>query len=79
MKKHEKIKNKITKDTTLAEILKFSKTGNILSKYNLPCLYCPMAAFEIGRLKIGEVAKAYGIDLKKLLSELNKARGGGKK
>lgn len=72
MRKHEKIKNKITKDTTLDEILKFPKAGNILAKYNLPCLHCPMAALEMNMLRIGEVAKMYGIDIKNLLKELNK-------
>lgn len=63
---------KITEDTTLAEILKYPEAGNILAKYNLPCLHCPMAKYEIGILKIGEVAKTYGIDIKNLLKELNK-------
>ena len=70
---------KITKDTMLEEILKDPSTAKILTKYNLPCLFCPLAVFEMNMLKIGEVAKAYGINLKKLLMELNKARGGDKK
>jgi hybrid cluster-associated redox disulfide protein len=63
---------KITKDTTLAEILNLSGTEKVLAKYNLPCLSCPMAKFEIENLKIGEVCEMYGIDLEKLLTELNK-------
>jgi len=63
---------KITKDTLLSKILKYPKVKEILAKYNLPCLGCPMAAFEMGALKIGEVCKMYNIDLKKLLKELNK-------
>ena len=31
-----------------------------------------MAVYEMGMLKIGEVARMYGIDLKGLLEELNK-------
>ncbi len=62
---------KITKDTTLAEILNYSGTEKILEKYKLPCLFCPMAKFEIGSLKIGKVCKIYNIDIKKLLKELN--------
>jgi len=62
---------KITKDTTLAEILKISGAKEILGKYNFPCLSCPMAEFEIKNLKIGEVSKMYGIDVEKLLKELN--------
>jgi len=63
---------KITEDTTLAEILKYSEAEKILAKYNLPCLGCPFAKFEMENLKIGEVCKMYNIDLKNLLKELNK-------
>lgn len=70
----EKLKNKITENTILAEILKHPEAGKILAKYNLPCLNCPMAVFEMGVLKIGEVCKMYNIDLKSLLRELNLVR-----
>ena len=62
---------KVTKDTKLADILKMKGAAEILEKYNTPCLHCPMAAYEMGTLKIGDVASAYGIDLKGLLAELN--------
>ena len=62
----------ITKDSILADILKKDGAESILEKFSLPCLHCPMARFEIEKLKIGEVCKAYGIDLKNLLAELNK-------
>ncbi len=64
--------DKITEHTTLAEILSLPKASKILTNYRLPCLHCPMAAYEIGMLKIGEVAKMYGIDIRELLHELNK-------
>ena len=63
---------KFTADTTLAEILKYPEAEKILLKYDLPCLHCPMAAYEMGMLKIGAIAKMYGIDLKSLLEDLNK-------
>jgi hybrid cluster-associated redox disulfide protein len=63
---------RFTKDTILADVLELPETEEILAKYNVPCLSCPMAQFEIGNLKIGEVCKMYGINLEKLLSELNK-------
>ncbi len=63
---------KITKDTTLAKILEKKGAEKILAKYNLPCLTCPMAKFEIGNLKLGQVCKMYGIDLDKVLKEINK-------
>ena len=61
----------ITKDTTLEEILKAPGGERILRKYNLPCLSCPMAKFEMEKLKIGEVCEMYGIDCVKLIGELN--------
>lgn len=63
----------ITKNTTLSQILTHPKASAILSKYNLPCLHCPMASYEMSMLKIGEVAKMYGIDVESLLRELNEA------
>ncbi len=68
----KKATTKITEDTIIAEILKRPKTEEILAKYQLPCLHCPMAAQEMEILKIGEVAKIYSIDLEGLLKELNK-------
>jgi len=71
MTKESTKKNKITENTTLTEILEYSEASKILAKYNLPCLNCPMAVFEIGILKIGEVCKMYNINLESLLKELN--------
>ncbi len=62
---------KITKDTTLSKLLNNSKAQEVLAKYNLPCLSCPFAKFEMENLKIGEVCKMYNIDIEKLLGELN--------
>lgn len=62
---------KITKNTTLREILKLTQGKEILKKYGLPCLNCPLLALEIENLKIGEVSELYGIDIEKLLQELN--------
>jgi len=67
------MRKQITKDTALCEVLDDPKLKEILEKYNLPCLRCPLAAFEIESLKIGEVCKMYNIDLRNLLEELNKA------
>ena len=62
----------ITKDTTLEKIMKKKSAGKILTKNGVPCLSCPMAQFEVDTLKIGEVCKAYGLNLRKILKELNK-------
>jgi hybrid cluster-associated redox disulfide protein len=64
-------RNEITEDTTLADVMARPGAIQILAKYGLPCLACPMAAFEIGKLKIGAVARAYGIDAADLIKELN--------
>ena len=63
---------KITKETTLAEILNLPGAEKILAKYNLPCLSCPFAKMEMENLKIGEICKMYGIKINELLKELNK-------
>ena len=62
---------KFTKDTTLAEILKYPKLEKILLKYNLPCLGCAFAKLEMDELKIGNICEMYGIDSEKMLKELN--------
>lgn len=64
---------KITKETTLVELLGNEKRERILAKYNLPCLTCPFAQQEMESLKLGDACKAYGIDIEKLLKDLNKA------
>ncbi len=56
----------------LAEIMAKESAKIILAKHRVPCLTCPMAQFEIQELTIGDVCKMYGIDLKKLLDDLNK-------
>jgi len=68
-----KMNTKITKDTTLAEILKNPELVKILVKYNLPCLSCPFAKMEIENLKIGQVCRMYGINVERLLEELNES------
>ena len=67
------MEKKFTKDTALQELLEADKE-EILSKHNVPCLGCAMASAEKGFLKVGDIAKAYGIDLKKLLQDLNKKK-----
>ena len=66
------MKNKITKDTSLSEILSLAGAKKILAKYHLPCLTCPFAQIEMEELKIGKVCEMYKIDLEGLLEELNK-------
>lgn len=61
----------INKNTTLKKIIEKPGAERILSKYGVPCLTCPMAKLELNKLKIGQVADMYGLDLKGMLKELN--------
>ena len=64
---------KFTDKSTLEEILEFSGAEDVLLKHNVPCLGCPMAKLEMQNLNIGQVCAMYGIDLEKLLGDLNSA------
>ncbi|MGB2762646.1 MAG: hypothetical protein WBC21_03895 [Minisyncoccales bacterium] len=66
------MKNKITKNTTLLEILKCPEAKEILAEYEVPCVFCPMARFEMENLTLGEICTRYNINLKDLLKRLNK-------
>ncbi len=63
---------KITKDTSLTKVLEDLGAEKILAKHNVPCVTCPFAKMEMDKLKIGQICKIYGIDIDKLLKELNK-------
>ena len=65
---------KITKDTTLEEVLKLKDSEAVLSKHNFPCLSCPMHQMEMASLKLGDVCNTYNIDLERLLADLNKLK-----
>ena len=61
---------KITKDMTIGDaISKYPKTVEVFLKNGLGCVGCGMAQME----SIEQGAKAHGIDVKKLVSELNKS------
>ena len=62
---------KITKKTTLKEIIEKTGAEEILRKNSVPCVSCPMAKYELGNLEIGKVAEMYGLDIEKILKELN--------
>jgi hypothetical protein len=62
---------KITSKNTLAKILDKKGADEILAKNGVPSLSCPMSSFEIDKLEIGKVCKMYGLNLEKILKELN--------
>lgn len=63
---------KIKAETKLSDILDRPEAVEILTRYQLPCLSCPLAAYEVSRLSLGEVAERYGMPLEEILAELNK-------
>ena len=70
-KKNTKKNIKVTKSTTLEKILEKKGAEGVLAENGVPCLSCPMAQFEIDKLKIGDVCKMYKLNLAKILKELN--------
>ena len=62
---------KITKESTLEEVLRNPKATAVLTEFNVPCLSCPMATIEMNKLKIREICETYGIDCEKLIKKLN--------
>jgi hybrid cluster-associated redox disulfide protein len=60
---------KITKDMTIGEIVRnFSKSPAILMSFGMGCVGCPSAQGET----LEEAAMVHGMDIEKLLEELNK-------
>lgn len=60
---------KITKNMTIGEVVsKHPETVEVLMKSGMGCLGCGMAQMET----IEQGAKAHGIDVKKLIDDLNK-------
>lgn len=69
------MKNKINEKTTLKEIVEKKGAEGILAKNKVPCVSCPMAAYELEKLEIGKVAEMYGLDLEKIIKDLNRLNG----
>jgi hybrid cluster-associated redox disulfide protein len=60
----------ITKEMTFSDVMeKYPQTVAVFFRYNLHCAGCPMSSGET----IERGAASHGIDLKKLLNDLNKA------
>lgn len=60
---------KITKDSIIADILKINENAiPVLMSYGMGCLGCPSSQMET----LEQAAEIHGIDLEKLLLELNK-------
>lgn len=61
----------ITEKTTLGKIIRTKKGTKVLMENGVPCMHCPAVEAEMDTLKLGEVCEMYGLDLKKILDELN--------
>jgi hybrid cluster-associated redox disulfide protein len=61
---------KITKDMSFGEVLqKHPELAHVFIEHGMHCIGCMMAQFET----IEQGAAAHGIDIKKLIDDLNKA------
>ncbi len=65
---------KITKNTTLKEILELDKAKEVLAKHNVPCITCPFARMEMENLKLEDICKNYNIKIEGLLKDLRKVQ-----
>ncbi len=63
-----------TGESTYQEVISKEKSYEILAKHGVPCVSCPMAKYEMAKLKLGDISEMYGIDLKALLDDLNKLK-----
>lgn len=64
------MKEKITKKMVLGEVItKYPQAMEIFFKYGLPCAMCHLASGET----VEEAAETHGVELDKLLKDLNKA------
>jgi hybrid cluster-associated redox disulfide protein len=63
-------KDKITKDMTIGEaVSKYPETAKVMMKHGMHCCGCSIAGMET----IEQGAMSHGIDIKKLLKDMNKA------
>ena len=68
-KTSKKPKEKITKDMPIGDVVnKYPQTSEVFMKHGMHCLGCAIAHFE----NIEQGCEAHGIDVKKLISDLNK-------
>lgn len=60
----------ITKDMTVIDVLNMGEQyGKVFEKYLLTCAGCPGATMET----LQQAAEGHGVDIEKLLEDLNKA------
>lgn len=63
-------KELITKNTAIGDVVaKYPQTVDVFAKHGLHCIGCAIASFE----SVEQGARSHGIDVNKLLKDLNKA------
>lgn len=63
---------KINKKIKLDKVLEIEGAEEVLFKYQVPCLTCPHARYEMAGLDLEFICNQYDIDCEKLIEELNK-------
>lgn len=64
----------VTKDMTIQEVLKLNpKTAAVFLRNGMHCIGCHIGFDE----KVGEAAEAHGVDIDKLIRELNEVVAAG--
>lgn len=63
-----------TEKTKLGDVYDIKRGQEILAKFAVPCVTCPMARMELDLLNLGQIAEMYDIDLVGLLKELNELK-----
>lgn len=67
----KKVKSEISKDMTIANVLKMRKTApEVLMGFGMHCIYCPHHQMET----LEEAAVVHGIDVELLVQKLNEAK-----
>ena len=62
---------KITKDMTVSQVLDFDRNlAGVFMNHGMMCIGCPSATME----SIEQAAAVHGLDLSKLLTDLNKTQ-----
>ncbi|MDD4409291.1 MAG: hypothetical protein PHW52_01405 [Candidatus Pacebacteria bacterium] len=61
----------ITKETKLDKVLEIEGAEEVLFDYEVPCLSCPYAKYEMAELDLETICNKYGIDCDKLIEDLN--------
>ncbi len=65
-------KPRITKNSTLAEILTIPGAYEELAKLGVPCMVCPLMGAEMHFLTLEAICNMYKLDLEKILKKLGK-------